>query len=171
MASMNGLNDFAGVPIRAMELKDEYDNDCISCEKCGSQWFLERACAKFLKDYQVVVGQSTPTKLGMVPEFLLECVRCGHRVMPAIIPTARDVAGNQHENFLDTFEGKFDNRPEEVAKRIEEAKSEKAKNPMTTKAGPRTFADLPVLRPGMPQGITPKTQGADLDPPKPKQNV
>ena len=155
MSSMSMFGDFAEAQAHMLDLKNQHDEECYSCPKCGGQWFEEKSFSKFLKNFQLVVGQNTPTKPGSVPFHLLVCVCCDYKMEPPVVNQSRDLAGESYNDFLDTVEGKNDTRPEAVAKREETAKTAKEKDPMTTEAGPRlTLPPLKVSR-GLP-GITPK---------------
>jgi transcription elongation factor Elf1 len=110
--------------LAAVRAQEARDNECISCPKCGSQWFVQLDVSRFKADHVLVVGQPVPDKPGAIPYKLLMCVRCMDMLEPHVTQAPRDVAGRDYNNFIDTLEGAHDQRKEVEEKKEPEEKDD-----------------------------------------------
>jgi transcription elongation factor Elf1 len=84
--------------------------ECIACPTCGSQWFVEVKANRYQVNHHVILGQDVPPEPNTISYILLRCVRCDDLLQPRVLHNTRDVAGDRYDDFLDTLEGKKDNR-------------------------------------------------------------
>ena len=94
------------------------DLECISCPSCSSQWFEQVRISRFKADHNIVLGQDVPPKPSTIPYVLLRCICCQDFLEPRVLHNTRDVVGGDYNHFLDTLEGKHDNREDEEEKEV-----------------------------------------------------
>jgi hypothetical protein len=90
------------------EMRRQRDMECVSCPQCGSQFFERVDVVKIKADHNVILGQKPDVSSG--PYIILRCIHCQGLLEPRIINHTRDVMGGDYDVFLDTVEGKLDER-------------------------------------------------------------
>lgn len=116
---MSQFAEFERSQFLAIKRKEERDLDCVSCVKCGGQWFEQIRCARYQADHNVVLGQPVPSRPGSTEYVMLKCAFCGNLHEPRVLHATRDIAGGDYDHFLDTMEGKKDKRAKESAPEAE----------------------------------------------------
>lgn len=107
---MRQYEDLERQQMEVLQRKQKEDMECVSCPKCGSQWFEEVAFYRYKSSHNVILGQNIPPRPGSIPYFLLRCVRCTNLLEPRVLHNTRDIGGNDYDFLLDTLEGKGDKR-------------------------------------------------------------
>lgn len=110
---MQQYTDFEKRHAELRNKQKELDLETIRCPKCNSQWFEQIKVSRFKADHHIILGQDIPIRPGSVPYTLLKCIVCNDILEPRIQHNSRDTAFGGYDHFLDTLEGKFDNRPKE----------------------------------------------------------
>lgn len=121
---MQTWSDFERSQASALKAKEEADLECVSCPKCGSQWFEQIELHRFPVNHNLVLGQDVPPKAGSVGYKFLRCGMCQNIIEPRVQHFTRDLAASDYDFCLDTMEGKFDIRKkaeEEVKEETEDA--------------------------------------------------
>jgi len=120
---MQTWNDFEKGQATALKVKEEADLECVSCPKCGSQWFEQIVLSRYPINHNLVLGQDIPPKPSSVGYKFLRCGLCANVIEPRVQHFTRDLAASDYDFCLDTMEGKFDAR-----KQVEEEKKEEAED-------------------------------------------
>lgn len=122
MATMQTYDAFEKQNQRLLDQMEKFKLECVSCPKCGAQWFTEIKVSRYQVNHNVVLGQAVPTEPDTIPYILLKCVKCEDLLEPRILHNTRDVAGGgRYDHFLDTLEGKYDDREVEEKEKEKDA--------------------------------------------------
>lgn len=126
MDNLSTYSSFERSQAMAVKAKEEADLECLSCPKCGSQWLEQIRLFRYPVNHNLVLGQDVPPRPGSVGYVFLRCGLCQNVIEPRVQHYARDLAANDYDFLLDTMEGKFDRRKEEVKEKTkDEIKSQK----------------------------------------------
>lgn len=118
---MQTYADFEAKQNAILDQMEKRDMECISCPNCSSQWFEQVQVARYKADHNIVLGQDVPPKPGTIPYVVLRCIYCKDLLEPRVLHNTRDVVGGDYNHFLDTLEGKNDERTK--GQEVEESKN------------------------------------------------
>ena len=78
------FEDFDRDQTLSMRRQQEADMECVTCPKCGSQWFEEVTYYRFQANQNLIMGQAIPPKAGSIGYKFMRCVQCTKLVEPQL---------------------------------------------------------------------------------------